>query len=291
MRQGRPSSLDGIKRHAKKIKAEQGLQYARALDEAAKLAGYHNFAHANGTLKSTGPRPLGRQATLQPLPREKPMTTSMSNSDFLENARAVWMRSIEEASGSNGSTSMEWRGPTAIAGALAPALGKNRNHAHLPDGGGRDFLKVEPSHEPGCLDFFVSDRSIYRMKPRRLVLERIETDLVQSFFLLELDTLEPLGIYPKYPEEGRRRERFGQEEMVEVGPDEHYERSVWDEGETPDGERLPRHAKHLVRFFGGKVLFVTKGSLWNGSSRTYGGEHARLEAPQIRSIIERWMEV
>ncbi|MBY0250375.1 MAG: hypothetical protein K2X54_03170 [Methylobacterium organophilum] len=284
MRQGRPSSLDGIKRHAKKIKAEQGLQHARALDEAAKLAGYVNFAHANGTLRSTGPRPPGRQSPPPPT-REKPMPTTMTNSKFLENARAVWVSAVGEASGSNPNASIEWLGPSAIADALTPALGKNRNHAHLPDGGGRDFLAVDFSHEPGCLDFHVSDRCIYRMKPRRLVLERIEPDLAQSFFLLELDALKPL-----LPAEDRRRDRFGQEEMVEVGPDEHYERSAWDEGETPNGEELPEDAKLLVRFFGGKVLFVTKGSIWNGSRVTYDGRHARMGAADIRSAIEGVIE-
>ena len=45
-----PSSLDGIKRLAKSLKVEQGIQHVRALDEAARLAGFQNFRHARKAL-------------------------------------------------------------------------------------------------------------------------------------------------------------------------------------------------------------------------------------------------
>lgn len=47
----RPSSLDGIKRLAKSIKVERGIQHLLALDEAARLAGFQNFRHASNTLR------------------------------------------------------------------------------------------------------------------------------------------------------------------------------------------------------------------------------------------------
>jgi hypothetical protein len=46
----RPSTLDGIKRLAKVIKQQQGIQHVRALDEAAKAAGYQSFRHATNVL-------------------------------------------------------------------------------------------------------------------------------------------------------------------------------------------------------------------------------------------------
>lgn len=48
----RPSSLDGIKRLAKSIKAEKGTQHTQALDEASRAAGFQNFRHASNTLRS-----------------------------------------------------------------------------------------------------------------------------------------------------------------------------------------------------------------------------------------------
>lgn len=47
----RPSTLDGIKRLAKSIKVEQGIQHTQALSAAAQVAGYENFRHAQNVLK------------------------------------------------------------------------------------------------------------------------------------------------------------------------------------------------------------------------------------------------
>jgi len=47
----RPSSLDGIKRLAKSLKVERGIQHVRALDDAARSAGFQNFRHASNVLR------------------------------------------------------------------------------------------------------------------------------------------------------------------------------------------------------------------------------------------------
>lgn len=47
----RPSTLDGIKRLAKSIKVERGIQHILALDTAAQSAGFQNFKHARNVLK------------------------------------------------------------------------------------------------------------------------------------------------------------------------------------------------------------------------------------------------
>jgi hypothetical protein len=46
-----PSSLDGIKRLAKSLKTERGIQHVRALDDAARAAGFQNFRHASNALR------------------------------------------------------------------------------------------------------------------------------------------------------------------------------------------------------------------------------------------------
>ncbi|WP_181008538.1 hypothetical protein [Sphingomonas montanisoli] len=46
----RPMSIPGIKSLAKTIKRAEGIQHARALDVAAKQAGYENFVHARRVL-------------------------------------------------------------------------------------------------------------------------------------------------------------------------------------------------------------------------------------------------
>ena len=52
----RPSTLDGIKRLAKSLKAERSIQHIRALDDAAQAAGFQNFRHASNVLR-TAPKP------------------------------------------------------------------------------------------------------------------------------------------------------------------------------------------------------------------------------------------
>ncbi|UCZ75633.1 DUF5623 domain-containing protein [Dickeya zeae] len=52
----RPSTLDGIKRLAKSLKSERGIQHVRALDDAAQAAGFQNFRHANNVLRAA-PKP------------------------------------------------------------------------------------------------------------------------------------------------------------------------------------------------------------------------------------------
>ena len=59
-------------------------------------------------------------------------------------------------------------------------MGENLNDAHLPTGGGLDFLSVGPSAEPGCLEFMVGDRVVQIMKSRSLTLERIDSAGIPS---------------------------------------------------------------------------------------------------------------
>src|ERR1035437_7702289 len=56
----RPSTMDGIKRLAKLIKVERGIQHTPALEVAAKSAGFQNFKHARNVLGSGGNRPQAR---------------------------------------------------------------------------------------------------------------------------------------------------------------------------------------------------------------------------------------
>ncbi|WP_448227441.1 hypothetical protein [Pseudoxanthomonas mexicana] len=48
----RPSTVDGIKQLAKKIKRERSTTHTEALDEASRQAGYENFVHARRQLST-----------------------------------------------------------------------------------------------------------------------------------------------------------------------------------------------------------------------------------------------
>lgn len=226
--------------------------------------------------------------------REK---TPMTVDDFHNRARAAWVAAIKSAAGPEVPSSGIWKGAEAIARVLAPIMGSNNNHTHLPGGGGLDMEKVRPAvNEPGCLEFFPSetDDLVYLMKPKRLTLEFIEQAPAESFFHLELDELQPTGVYPepeddeeKGPEPQSSRYERVSEEVVEIGPGQYVSRSGWDDGELPDGRKLPPHSRLVVRFFRGAAMPVSKGSIWNGTAATYDGRHSRMTPDQIRGDIER----
>jgi hypothetical protein len=217
--------------------------------------------------------------------------------DFHESSRAAWDAAVAiAASGSAALASIVWRGHQAISQALAPFMGENRKHAYLPTGGGLDFLSVGPSAEPGCLEFMVGDRVVQIMKPRSLTLERIDSAGI-SFLLLELDKLDPSGVYgtdesePGGDSDAEHAEQSS-EELVEVAPAEYVSRDIWDRGvlghdENGDEIPIPDDARLTVRWLQGKVLLVAKGSLWNADPANYDGRHNGMTAAQIRTTIER----
>jgi serine/threonine-protein kinase len=174
-------------------------------------------------------------------------------------------------------------------------MGENCNHAHFPTGGGLDFLSVGSSAEPGCLEFRTGRRTVQIMKPRSLTLERIDA-AGNSFFLLELDDLDPSGVYetdenePDQDNDAEAERRS--EDLVEVAPADYVSRDVWDRGFLDHDENgheipIPDDARLAVRWLKGKVLLVANGSLWNGDPGTYDGRHNKMTADQIRQIIER----
>lgn len=123
-----------------------------------------------------------------------------------------------------------------------------------------------------------------------MILERIHADVAESFLLVEFDELSLTGIYPVRDPAAADDRPCPDEEVVDVGSGRLHPRSVFDEGEFPNGEPLPDHARLVVRLFKGKMMFVSKGSIWNGARATYDGRHARMEAADIRSIIEAVIE-
>ena len=50
----RPSTVDGIKQLAKKIRRERNITHTQALEDASRQAGYENFVHAKRQLVEAG---------------------------------------------------------------------------------------------------------------------------------------------------------------------------------------------------------------------------------------------
>lgn len=290
-----PTSVDGIKRLARRLKAQDHIPHSKALDAAARHAGFSNFIDAKRRIEKAAPA-RGR-ASVSKMPKGQ----SMPLEEFHQRARAQWDRAVASITTADDPPTKVWRGVRDIANALEPFMGEGRNHAHLPTGGGQDFASVRPSAEPGCLEFRVGRRTGYIVKPKSLTLERIASP-GNSFLFLKLDELPPSGIYHVEPDDdddheeiNRQRLDRGSEELLELTPGQYDDRSLWDRGffgydEDGHEQPFPDSARIVVRFFRGSILFVSKGSLWNGSPRTYDGEHDRLTPDLIRATIESALE-
>ncbi len=274
----RPSSIDGIKRVAKHISRARAVKHHEALDEAARLAGFQNFKHAQRMLEVAAPQPLAKPRALE---------------DFHTRSRARWSSAVESVNPTSAS-SVTWTELPQIVAALSPFIGRAANHAHLPSGGGLDYETIGYSRERGCLEFGTGARGFHIAKPRRLILEQIEEAPAESFLLLELAELRralPDDEDTNARLDGVRAHRRDNEQLVEVD-DEYFDYSMWGEGhmghdEYGDEIPFPESTRIISRWLRGRILFVCKGSLWNGAPATYDGRHNQMSSGAIRGLIER----
>lgn len=202
--------------------------------------------------------------------------------EFHERAGAQWAEAIESL-GVGQQASATWNDLDAIEGAMRPFMGRGRNHAHLPTGGGMDFLTIGRSRERHCLEGTTDDKSADVFKPRSLILERFSEHPQESFLLLELQPLAATGVY--------KQDVQGQEELVDVPGKGYLRREVWDRGYLGLDEyerEIPLHedARLISRWLSGKIMFVSKGSLWNSDPGTHDGRHSDMTATQLRAVIE-----
>lgn len=275
----RPSSMEGIKRLAKRIKREREISHSDALNEAAKIAGFQNFRHATNAFKSQSEA-------------EQPAQNFSSLEEFHQQNLAKWIAAVQTVNPRH-ANQLVWYDPNEILRALKPFLADAFNHAHLPTGGGQDYISAKLSRERDCVEFKVDDELYHVCRPTRLILESISADLGQSFLLLELGNLRLSGVYdhlhPREEDEEawNRYMNWDREELVDANG-RYYERDYWYSENRSDEERPPPNgARHISRWLGGKILIVAKGSIWNGDPGTYDGRHNTATSSQIRNAIER----
>lgn len=210
----------------------------------------------------------------------------MSVNEYHEKCRTRWVDAIEKVVGSSPEPTTCWTGVSEIVEALTPFIGTD-SHLHFPTGGGHDIQSVSEGRDDGTIELHVSDGYAYLVRPDQMKLEYVEADPAQSFIAIDLKSLEPSGVYDDEYYEGLR-----DEEYVELSDGQLKERAVLDRGyigHDVDGNEipLPDSARLLHRLFSGRLLLVAKGTIWNGSPRTYTGIHDRLTNQEIREGIER----
>ena len=276
-----PTSLNGIRSLGRQISRDQSMKRNAALNIAAQQVGYENYAHAQKLLSA------GSTPTMRPIRSQSPRRLNGTMNEFHQKALSRWGEGVL-AVNPNLESSLEWTSPTDIAATINHFVGGQMNHVHFPTGGGFDVECVQLSNEDGCLELVLGHSTRHLFKPRRLLLEYIAEAPGESFLLLETDTILPVEVditYYDYP----GKFEVSRQEVVRVD-DEYYPRVHWDEdhlGIDEDGREIemPDTAHVLVRWENGKFMFVSKGTLWNGSSKTYRGLHNGLSAQRIRETI------
>lgn len=276
----KPTTLNGIRSLAKDYKKELECKHSVALNIAAKQAGYENYAHAQKSLSKTT-KPVMR--TIRPL--------NSGNLGTLENyhQRSLdkWGDAILKVNPDLSQT-VEWTTPHQITEIINHFVGTSMDHAHFPTGGGQDIDHVKLSNERGCIELVIDEGSLHLLKPACLVLEFIEEAPGESFLYLKTKQIKPIEIETDYEDEPSEFHNTRQE-VMRVGR-EHYSRAHWDESylgyhENGDKIDLPDDAHILVRWEMGNFMIVSKGTLWNGTSKTYDGVHNHLSPSDIRQSI------
>jgi hypothetical protein len=208
----------------------------------------------------------------------------MKDDEFREEVAKFWTSTIASIFGRTIPQSATWRGVDDIREIYVPFMARDRNHAHLPTGGGLDLRRVADSCEDGCIEFSVGDRAALVLKPRALTFEYIPESPIDSFLLLDLAELQPVVAE-------RSDDRYPLEEVAELTPCNYVERGVLDQGFLGYDENgreipIPEGRRVVMRWLNGKILLVAKRSLWNGTKETYDGRHNKMSAEQIRKLIE-----
>jgi hypothetical protein len=215
----------------------------------------------------------------------------MGIKEFQNECRGKWVEAIAAAVGPVPPTTSVWHGPQEIVSALAP-FANAMNHMLLPaKGGGTDIHRVALGVEPGTIELLVGDGLVYVAKAAAMTLEYLSAGPAQSFIIIDLATLAPSGTYPL---DGNRDRDSWYEEVVRLPSGDYVERGVLDAGyigHDRSGREIPvpNNRKLVIRIFRGRLMLVTKGSMWNRTPAAYNGPHDRMTNQEIRDVIEGWI--
>jgi serine/threonine-protein kinase len=212
-------------------------------------------------------------------------TTPDTREEYLAEQRAAWVAALQGLFGSSPPERAEWTDLDGMIGVLSQLLKPEMHHVYLPTGGGMSMKSVSRGNERGTLALHPNKRTTYLLKPRKMTVHYFADAPAQSFLFIETDKLEQSGTYD-------HKIKGGSEELVEIGPGDYRERSVWDAGydghdEGGDEIPLPKSAKLVIRFFKGGFAIVGQGSVWNGTAATYDGEHDKLGQEPMRELIDK----
>lgn len=147
-------------------------------------------------------------------------------------------------------------------------------HMMLPDGGGEDLTDVNVANEEGCLYLYAGDFCNI-VKPKKLIYVRFPNNPFFNYFLLEVETIRPI-----ISEKSISYEHLTEDKPSHYVDSRYFQYGVYD---YDTGEKLPKGAKLVNRYYKGKFLIVPKRGYYNLISSTYDGRHNKMSAESFEN--------
>lgn len=155
------------------------------------------------------------------------------------------------------------------------------NHMLLPYGGGMDMLGAKRGVEPDTIELIINDRTVYVVRPKKLVFESFGSDWEWNYFRLETGDLAATGINMLY----RSREN-----LIEIAPLQYISEAKWDRDRN-DENQYPANSRRVSRYINGDFLILQKTSTYNRSSYTYDGRHNQMGTDEFRNYISNKVQL
>ncbi len=205
--------------------------------------------------------------------------------DFDKVQESDWLFLNNYLFGKNQPESSSWREISGIVNILniigsIPAY----NHMMFSDEGGLDFAYAEMAFEKDCIYIYDTIGFCFVVKPKKLYYEGFDEYYKWNYFLLELDTLQPII---------EKDKEISYERLVEDYPG-HYvsaEYAQYGVYDYDSGEKLPSNYKVVSRYLNGKLLIVLKNGPYNRISSTYDGRHGMCSNTEFRDYISKLIEL
>ncbi len=153
------------------------------------------------------------------------------------------------------------------------------NHMFFPNGGGMDLEDCRESVEEGCIELDCGYTEI--VKPKRLIFESFNYDHEWNYLRLELNDLEPSGVY-------ENNEDSVYESVSEISSGQYEDYSIVEYfSDYKEEYNLTEKSRLVTRWFKGSFVIFCKRSTYNSISATYDGRHNKFTSDEFRSYIGR----
>lgn len=164
---------------------------------------------------------------------------------------------------------------------------RDLNHLFFPNSGGLDLKDIRRSAENNCIELDFGQ--IHILKPYRLIFEAFNFDPEWNYFRLEAQELSMSKVYANSSNEFN--DEVGFEELTELSPGNYYPYSIFaDPAFYENDYNITTAMRRVRRWFRGSFVIFCKSSLYNLMPATTDGRHAKMDAVEFRTYIQKYVK-